>query len=104
MTYHAAVMYPNEADIQFDRDYYIKTHMPLVEGIWKKHGLTNWHVVEYTKSLDGSPAQYLISAKLDWESEESLQNALQDAETAKIFADIPNFTNAKPITMAGPAL
>ncbi|KAJ5678045.1 uncharacterized protein N7477_003678 [Penicillium maclennaniae] len=104
MVYHAAVMYPNEADIHFDRDYYIKKHMPLVESIWKKHGLTSWQVIEYTKSLDGSPAKYLIAATLEWESEESLQNALQDSETAKVFADIANFTNVQPITMAGVGL
>ena len=104
MVYHAAVMYPNEADIHFDRDYYMKTHMPLVESTWKKHGLTSWEVIEYTKSLDGSPAKYLIAAKLVWETEEALQNALKDPECTKVFADIPNFTNAQPITMAGVSL
>lgn len=104
MPYHAAVMYPNEGDIEFDRKYYMSVHMPLVETSWKKHGLNSWQVIEYTKSLDGSPSKYLIAAKLVWESEESVQNALKDPETPKIFADIPNFTNKQPITLAGVSL
>lgn len=104
MPYHAAVMYPNEADIHFDRDYYMKVHMPLVESTWTKHGLTSWHVIEYTKALDGSPSKYLIAAKLVFESEESMQNALKDPDTAKIFGDITNFTNKQPITLAGVGL
>lgn len=104
MPFHAAVMYPNEADTHFDRDYYMKIHMPLVESTWKKYGLTSWHVIEYTKTLDGSPSKFLIAAQLVWESEESVQNALKDADAAKIFADIPNFTNKQPITLAGATL
>lgn len=104
MPYHAAVMYPNEADIHFDREYYMKSHMPLVESTWKKYGLTSWQIIEYTKALDGSPSKYLIAATLVWESEESMQNALKDADTAKVFGDIANFTNKQPITLAGVAL
>ncbi|KAJ5128078.1 hypothetical protein N7448_008857 [Penicillium atrosanguineum] len=104
MPYHAAVMYPNDAEIQFNRDYYMKVHMPLVESIWKKHGLISCHVVEYTKSLDGSPSMYLIATTLVFESEESLQNAQRDPDTDKLFADIPNFTNKHPITLAGVGL
>ncbi|KAJ5568470.1 hypothetical protein N7450_010956 [Penicillium hetheringtonii] len=86
MSYHASVMYPNDEDITFDESYYLQTHMPLVESIWKKYGL------------------YLIAANLAFESEESIKNALQDPESPKIFADIPNFTNKQPITLGGPSL
>lgn len=102
--YHAAVMYPNDDDIHFDRQYYMATHMPLVDATWKKHGLLSWQVIEYSKALDGGKPAYLIAAKMEWESEESLQNALKDPDAAKIFADIPNFTNKQPITMAGAGL
>lgn len=104
MPYHAAVMYPNDDDIHFDRQYYMSAHMPLVESTWKKYGLNSWQVIEYSKALDGAKAAYLIVAKLEWESEEALQNALEDPESSKIFADIPNFTNKQPVTMAGVSL
>lgn len=98
------VLYPNDDDIHFDRAYYMNTHMPLVEKTWSKCGLVGWHVTEYSKSLDGSKPAYLITARLEWESEEALQNALKDPEAGKIFEDIPNFTNKSPVTMAGAGL
>lgn len=104
MVYHAAVMYPNEDDIQFNEEYYLKTHMPLVDSIWKKYGLQSWEIIKYTRDLSGAPSKYLIAAKLVWESEESAKNALADADSSKVFADIPNFTNKAPITLAGHGL
>lgn len=101
MSYHASVMYPNDEDITFDESYYLKTHMPLVESIWKKHGLVSWKIIKYTTALDGSRSKYLICANLVWESEEGAKKGLQDPEAPKIFADIPNFTNKHPITLGG---
>lgn len=104
MPFTALVMYPNEEDIKFDEDYYMKTHMPLVESVWKKHSLNNWHITKFSHALDGSRPQYLIIATLEWESKEALDDALKDPESAKVFADIPNFTNKKPVTLAGDRL
>lgn len=101
MVYHAAVMYPNEEGIKFDEGYYVKTHMPLVESVWKKYGLQSWQIIRYSKDLSGAPSKYTIAAKLVWDSEEALQKALADPESKKIFADITNFTNVAPITLAG---
>ncbi|KAJ6005935.1 hypothetical protein N7451_003879 [Penicillium sp. IBT 35674x] len=101
MVYHASVLYPNEEGITFDETYYLQTHMPLVDKVWKKHGLTGWKIIKYSTSLDGSKSQFYISANLEFESEEAATNALKDPESAAIFGDIPNFTNKKPITIAG---
>ncbi|KAJ5328385.1 hypothetical protein N7541_001476 [Penicillium brevicompactum] len=104
MPFTAIVMYPNEADIEFNEDYYMKTHMPLVETTWKKYGLNSWHVTKFPNALDGSRSEYLIMASLEWESQEALQTALKDPASANVFADIPNFTNKKPVTLAGSKL
>ncbi|CAI7608197.1 unnamed protein product [Penicillium discolor] len=88
MTYTAIVMYPNEADI----------------NVWKSHGLISWRVTKFPTALDGSPSQFLIMATLEWESQEAVQAALQNPGTAGVFADIPNFTNVKPVTLAGSQL
>lgn len=104
MTYTAIVMYPNEADIKFDESYYIKTHMPLVQSTWGSYGLISWRINKFPTALDGSPSQYLIMATLEWESQEALQAALQSSGSAGVFADIPNFTNVKPVTLSGPQL
>jgi uncharacterized protein (TIGR02118 family) len=97
-------MYPNDADIQFNEEYYMKTHMPLVESTWKNHGLNSWRVTKFPTGLDGSRSEYLIMATLEWESEEAIQNALKDPASATVFGDIPNFTNKKPVTLAGAQL
>jgi uncharacterized protein (TIGR02118 family) len=101
MPYTAIVMYPNDSDIQFDESYYMKTHMPLVEATWKKFGLNSWQVTKFPKTIHGARSEYLIMATLQWESEEALQTALKDSGSAQVFGDIPNFTNKKPITLAG---
>ncbi|KAJ5152296.1 hypothetical protein N7492_010591 [Penicillium capsulatum] len=104
MVFHAAVMYPEEPGLTFDESYYLQTHMPLVDRVWKKHGLQSWKIIKYTKAMDGSPAKFRISAALVWESEEALRKALADPETPSVFEDIPNFTNVSPITLAGVSL
>lgn len=101
MPYHAAVMYPNEHDITFDETYYINTHMPLVDEVWKPLGMTNWKVVKYTHSFDGTPSKYLIAAHLEWESEQAFQSALKAPQSSRVFEDIPKFTNKSPISLAG---
>ncbi|KAJ5177815.1 Dimeric alpha-beta barrel [Penicillium coprophilum] len=104
MTFTALVMYPNNADIQFDESYYMKSHMPLVESTWKSFGLINWHVTKFPSAFDGSRSEYLIMATLEWENEDSFKSGLQAPGAATVFGDIPNFTNAKPITLAGTEL
>ncbi|KAJ5457894.1 hypothetical protein N7475_009282 [Penicillium sp. IBT 31633x] len=101
MTYTVAILYPNEADIKFDEDYYLKTHMPLVERTWKSDGLVSARITKFSNDLEGKRPQYLVMALLEWESEEHLKTATQAPGAATVFGDIPNFTNVKPITLAG---
>ncbi|KAL4786848.1 hypothetical protein BJX76DRAFT_320380 [Aspergillus varians] len=104
MVHHATILYPNDEGIQFNETYYVETHMRTVESTLKKHGLLSWKVIKYSAALDGSPSRFLISTQMEFENAEALQAAFQDPETPKIFADVPNFTNAKPITLAGAQL
>jgi conserved hypothetical protein len=101
MPFTAIFMYPNQEDTHFDESYYVKTHMPLVEAIWKKYGLQGWKIAKLPTTLNGSRSEYLIMTTLDWKSEEGLQEALRGSASAQLHADIPNFTNKHPITLAG---
>ncbi|KAJ5558403.1 hypothetical protein N7535_008613 [Penicillium sp. DV-2018c] len=101
MTYTVAILYPNPEDIKFDDEYYMKTHMPLVENSWKSFGLISWRVNKFPTAIDGSRSQYLIQATLEWESEEAFKTAQKAPASAEVFGDIPNFTNQKPISLAG---
>merc|ERR1712072_533476 len=88
------VVYPSGPS--FDLDYYLKKHMPLVAETWTPHGLLNWEVLTFQ---DDAP--YQVQATLYWESMEAFERAAGQEGTAKIFADIPNYTTAQAIILKG---
>jgi uncharacterized protein (TIGR02118 family) len=90
------VMYPNAEDAVFDMDYYLSTHIPLVQ---ERCGdaLTSCSVEQgLGGGAPGSAPPFLVIARLCVDSMEDFQThvAPHDPEFA---ADIPNFTNIKPI-------
>ena len=87
------VIYPAGEDTKFDLDYYLNTHMPLVEKRWSDHGLINWTVIVGEKGED-----FHVMAILTWDKAESFGNAPHQPE---IFGDIPNFTNTTPTKKVG---
>ncbi|KAI9904570.1 hypothetical protein N3K66_001099 [Trichothecium roseum] len=105
MTFKAQVLYPNEADTTFDMDYYIQTHMPLVEKSWKPYGLEKWEVVKYHDFSAGAGEQakatYAVAAFLTWKDKESASKAFGGPEASGVFGDIPNFCNKQPLLVAG---
>ncbi|KAF3384925.1 hypothetical protein F1880_002571 [Penicillium rolfsii] len=101
MTFTAVVLYPNGPDTTFDTDYYLQKHMPLVAKTWGPAGLKSWSVVKYDRDLAGTSPQYLVAATLVWENEEAVKTAVAGEGAAVVFGDVPNFTNSKPITLAG---
>lgn len=88
------VMYPKGEN--FDLDYYLATHMPLVRDRWKSMGLKSTQILKGTAAGDGGPAPFQIVAELVWESGKHFQDAVK-AHGTEIFGDIPNFTKAQPV-------
>lgn len=101
MPFHATVLYPNDDDITFDMDYYLATHMPLVQEKFGKHGLKKWEVLQYGPGGDGSKPKYAVGATLIFDSPEDLGKALGSEDAKPVFGDIPNFTNKQPVFMGG---
>ena len=90
------VSYPNQPGARFEVDYYLSHHMPMVAEKLAAHGMTGWSVDKGIGGFaPGSPAQYLIQARLDIETAEGLQAGMA-AEGASIMADIPNYTDIQP--------
>ena len=85
-----SVMYPNSAGAKFDIDYYLKTHMPLVQS-------TLGDTLKGMSVDQGVPNQgpYLAMGHLLFDSVEVFQTCLATHGPA-ILADIPNYTNAQP--------
>lgn len=91
----ATVLYP--IDHKFDLDYYLNTHMPLVAKTWTPEGLTSWKVLQF--KAPGSI--YQIQCTLEFTSAEAVQGAMASAGAPQIMGDIPNFTDAQPVIVAG---
>jgi len=80
----------------FNLDYYLNTHTPLVEKLFTPHGLKKIQVLKGVGGLfPGSPADFGIVATLHFESLEGLQAALS-AAGPEILGDIGNFTDIPP--------
>lgn len=101
MAIQVTVLYP-EGD--FNVDYYLKTHMPLVDENWSKYGLQGWEVIQFVKGADGAKPLYQIQATLRWKSKEDFGAAMAGAEAKTVLGDIPNFTNTQPVLIAGDVL
>ncbi|KAI1441929.1 hypothetical protein F5Y02DRAFT_397868 [Annulohypoxylon stygium] len=82
---------------KFDMDYYLKSHMPLVQKTWAPFGLKNWKVVQYTDP----ESPYAVQALLEWDDVAQWEIASKAPEAGPVFADIPNFTDVMPDRLQG---
>lgn len=90
------VAYPRKDGATFDKDYYLSTHMPLVEKHWKKHGLKSYAVSEL--NADGP---YTYTVVIEFESHEGFAAAGQDPNTKEVMDDVKNFSNEAPVLVHG---
>jgi uncharacterized protein (TIGR02118 family) len=90
------VMYPPQDDGHFDFDYYIDRHMPLVLGLMGEaclsialdRGVSGFRV--------GTAPPYIAQATVTCTSMNDLKATLFP-HLQTISADIPNFTNIRPV-------
>ncbi|KAI1500907.1 hypothetical protein F5X99DRAFT_384839 [Biscogniauxia marginata] len=90
-----SVAYP--AGTKFNMDYYLKSHMPLVQSKWTPYGLKVWRVAQY----DNAESPYVVQAWLEFENAEGWAKASGGAEAKDIFGDIVNFSDKEPIVLVG---
>ena len=94
------VLYPNRADTKFDMTYYLHHHIPMVQrllasalkGVSVEHGISG--------EEPGSPAPYVATAHLLFESMQAFQNSF-GPQAQEIMADIPKYTNSEPVVQIG---
>ncbi len=91
-----SVMYPGADSAKFDHDYYMQTHIPLVRDRWSPHGLQDIKIMRGVHGPDGLPPTFVLMALLTFASMDEFK-AAADQHGKEIFADIPNFTDAKPV-------
>ena len=91
-----SVLYPNSPGAKFDMNYYVTRHMPMVRekcapacrSIAAEGGLGGGE--------PGSKAPYIAAGHLTFDSVEAFQKAF-GPHAPEILADIPNYTNSKPV-------
>ncbi|KAJ4983114.1 hypothetical protein SVAN01_11378 [Stagonosporopsis vannaccii] len=98
------VVFPNDSDAEYDIDYYISKHMPLVQAQWSKYGLQSWSATKFLNGIDGSSPLYAFGSVVMWDSEDQLKTAFAGPEVAEIMGDVTNFSNKQPIFLIGDIL
>tara|TARA_R110002124_G_C8559614_1_gene480267 strand:+ start:177 stop:485 length:309 start_codon:yes stop_codon:yes gene_type:complete len=89
------VMYPNSAELKFDKNYYINQHSQLLKELLGDSILSSNINFGIAGGSPEQPAPYIVIANLVFESRESFQQSF-GANAESILADLPNFTNAQP--------
>jgi uncharacterized protein (TIGR02118 family) len=90
-----SVFYPNEEGKRFDMDYYLNSHIPMIQeklGTALKGGTVEQGL---GGAEPGSPATYVAMGHLLFDSVEAFQSAFGPYAEA-IMADIPNYTDTQP--------
>lgn len=91
-----SVMYPGGKGSNFNIDYYCKSHMPMVKQ--KLGAALKSMAVEQglAGGEPGAPPTYLALGHLYFDSVDAFQAAF-GPHAQSIMADIPNYTNTKPV-------
>jgi len=97
------VMYPNTEDLEFDKKYYTTEHSQLLSELLGNAVKASDINVGLTGASPAQPAPYVVIANLTFESLESFQQSF-GVNAEKILADLPNFTNVKPVVQISEVL
>ncbi|KEY64523.1 hypothetical protein S7711_03590 [Stachybotrys chartarum IBT 7711] len=98
MAFSSTVLYPKNKESTFDMEYYLNTHMPLVQEVWGPFGMQGWQVIKYDAN-DGVP--FSVAAILTWKDEASYEAGRSSPRTPEVFADVPKFSNETPLFLGG---
>lgn len=86
------VYYQDTPQTRFDRDYYVKRHLPLVMQAWEKHGLQS--VAAFFPALEHNT---LAICECVFRDEAAIEAAFTSAEAPTVMADVPRYTGATPM-------
>ena len=94
--YKVHVFYPNSPGVHFDLDYYAGKHMSMVRGLLGPNCTGVSLQAGLAGGAPGQPATYIAIGALDIASLDEFGAAMAK-HGAEIMADVPNYTDAKPI-------
>nr|WP_294523288.1 EthD family reductase [uncultured Rhodopila sp.] len=88
------MIYQLQPGQKLDVDYYLKTHIPLVQARFGPLGMKGAQVLHGTGSPAG-PAPAILITLLDFESLQAFQTAIE-THGAEVMGDVANFTDTQP--------
>jgi uncharacterized protein (TIGR02118 family) len=91
-----SVLYPNSASATFDMAYYTSKHMPMVQRTCGPSCKSVAAAQGLSGGEPGSKPTYIAVGHLTFDSVEAFQKSF-GPNAAEILADIPNYTNTKPV-------
>ena len=89
------VLYPNNPDIRFDFDYYRTHHIPLIKRLYGR-GIAKIQLRKGVATQDGSPVTYIAVVNI-WIGSQKVFDEASAKHAKELIADVPNFTNARPV-------
>ncbi len=90
------VLYKNSDSIQFNMNYYLESHIPLIRKLLGA-ALKGVMVQQGTGSgAPGTPAVFAVITVLSFESMDTFMKAFMPHAPA-VMADLANFTNVEPV-------
>ena len=93
--YKISINYPYSEDNYFDKDYYLKTHIPMVKDALSPLGLKQVEVVFGQAAIMNKQPRFFAVANMYFEDIPSMGGALQ-SKGAELTGDIKNFTDVIP--------
>jgi uncharacterized protein (TIGR02118 family) len=93
-----SVLYPNDPGSKFDLVYYRDTHLPLCRDLLAPMGMQS--LIFYRPVVTDPGAAFQLVAELRF-TDLRTTNAALAAHGPRTQADIPNFTDVKPIILIG---
>lgn len=90
--YRLSAIYPQTESSTFDMNYYMNTHIPLVEELFQPLSVEVNEGVSGAE--EGSLPPYAVMTDITFATLEELQNAVRE-HGAEIVGDIPNFTGVE---------
>ncbi|KAK3726087.1 hypothetical protein LTR37_000235 [Vermiconidia calcicola] len=93
MSAYVYVSYPRKEGATFDIDYYLNTHMKIVDKHWTSYGMKSWTVVQFE---EGDPSGMHVQAIMLWESIEAFEKAIE-ANIPEVMEDVKYYSSEMPL-------
>ncbi|KAF1919896.1 hypothetical protein BDU57DRAFT_155474 [Ampelomyces quisqualis] len=103
----AVVAYPAKhpesgEPLAFDMEYYLASHMPMIEKAWGPYGLKSWSINTFADPcpLTGEKPPYLVQTTCYFDSVEDLRMAMRKG-SEETRSDVEKFSNVFPVLWVG---